>query len=51
MSWQVRTTDGTLVYEPPSKNMDEEAAQASAAERNKRAEQMGLSVRYEAVER
>ena len=45
----VYTTAGTLVQEarPP---LTEEQAQVSAAERNKRAEELGIETRYEAKE-
>jgi hypothetical protein len=48
----IRTTDGQLVYSGPSGNgLEVDEATADAADRNKRAEEMGLSVRYEAVEK
>jgi hypothetical protein len=53
MGWVVKTTDGTLAgkssgeKEPP---WTQEQAEQDAAERNRRAEALGIKTRYEARE-
>lgn len=48
MTFEVRTTDGTLVNDNFQKGFSiREAAEADAADRNKRAEELGIKTRYE----
>jgi hypothetical protein len=48
MAYVVRTTDGHMVHKT-EEGLTEQAAKADAATRNKRAEDLQIKTRYEAV--